>query len=86
MSKQGRVKLDWGPHQAVGPDGTRYMVQGEELRGEPKWFSAHYLPPGVRDWKNVPIGEDGHREGPQKTRCRRFAEQRLRESEGASHE
>lgn len=43
-----RLRLDWSSlHEAHGPDGTRYMVQTEHVRGEGVAHYAIILPPGV---------------------------------------
>jgi len=84
-----RVVLNWSDSpdgmSATGPDGTRYALQREQTRFEGTWWSAHYQTPAMQygKWKNVPIGDIGHRQGPQKTRCKRYAEQRLREAQDA---
>lgn len=79
------MKLEWSNDgmRAVGPDGTRYMLQREEnLHEKVTWWSAHYQEVGWRAgrFKNVPVGLDGHAKRDQQSRCRRYAEQRLRES------
>jgi hypothetical protein len=79
-----KLVLDWqNGDEAVGPDGTAYMIQSEHPRGERRFYFALFLAPGLqrndRNWKAIPFGDGGHDKRTQRTRCRRHAEQRQRE-------
>jgi hypothetical protein len=81
VARRITVILDWGHTgtSATGPDGTEYMIQGETVRGEPRYYEALYLAPGQErssaNWKTVPIGDGSSDIRSQRTRCRRHAEQ-----------
>lgn len=80
MVKRITVFLDWfNGTAATGPDGTEYLIQGETVRGEPRYYEALFLAPGLErrpsNWKHVPIGDGGSDIRSQRTRCRRHAEQ-----------
>lgn len=82
------LTLDWnvvGTH-AVGPDGTEYSIFSEHVRGEPRYYEAKYREAGpltFRPWKLIPIGDGGSDIRTQRTRARRYAEQRQEEGRNA---
>lgn len=85
MVKRITLTLDWkGGTHAVGPGGVEYGIFSEHIRGEPRYYEAKYREaggqrePGLHGgWKLIPIGDGGSDIRTQRTRCRRYAEQRL---------
>lgn len=89
MASRVTLALDWNADGtfASGPDGTEYGIFSEQVRGEPRYYEARYKDTGEKrvpglggGWKRIPIGDGGSDIRTQRTRCRRYAEQRLEAS------
>lgn len=71
--------LHWKEDHATGPDGTRYLVQSEQVRGEPREYWAEFKAPGDSDWRIVPAGDASTDRRQAKRNAEAYAQQRAEE-------
>lgn len=63
--------IDWNDDFTAGtaPDGTKYMMQTETIRYEPKWWYALRYDTERGKWMDLETGDQGHTKMGQVARC-----------------
>lgn len=71
MARKRVIDWDEGFNNGTAPDGTKYHMQSEVIRYEPKWWYAMLWDPKKREWVDLVTGDQGHSKMGQVARCER---------------